>query len=243
MGHASKTSQKALSAWTVRHDQICLLRATGTSERELAKTFNLARSTISNIVNDPRGQKIIELTRQKLRERIVEDVESQLDLATKASIKVLRRTLEADISPIHQAKANQDRVALKMLQGRGFLRTEQPGQGGGFQMAPEQFDRLVSAMAKADAAQGIDPFSSLGEGVEEADFEVVEDDGDRLSEALPPRHKKKTQETVVENDEPSRELRPDAIVTRPEPSAPNPPASLREEAKKAVEDWLKERVG
>lgn len=165
-------TRNLVSTWPLRNDQIVLrVLATG-SLKDVAKEFSLTAQQISVICNDPRGEEIIRAARERLREKLLEGIEDQLDVAAQASLKVLQRTLKADISPMHKAKPNQDRVALKILGGRGFLHGDPQGDGGGTQLSEEQFSRLVSAMKASDAVRGIDPF----EKVEVQEAEIVSEE-------------------------------------------------------------------
>ena len=157
-----KTSNLA-QVWPVRNDQIVLLLLAGMPQKEVAAQFEMTRQMISRIANDPRAEEIIRSAREAISEKLLDGIEDELDAATRLSMKVIRRTLDADISPVHKAKANQDRVAVSVLRGRGYLSQEGRSEEGGFKVSPAQFDRLVGALAKADAAKKIDPFENIPE--------------------------------------------------------------------------------
>lgn len=167
-------SSSALENWPLRNDQIVLAMLGGRKTKEVAEEFGLSLGTISNIMAHPKAKEIIALARNKLREKLMEDMEDQLDLASKLSLKVIKRTLEADIAPVHKAKSNQDRVALKVLTGRGFLRAEDRSGDGGLQMTGEQHGRLMEGIEKAARVSNINPFEKpeneiVVEGAEEVE--------------------------------------------------------------------------
>lgn len=164
-------SGKAIKKWTTRNEHIALLWLTGKTQAEIAKMFGIHQSTVARIVGDPRVEELKARIREELRERVIDSVAAELDDAAQLAVRAIRRTLEADISPVHKAKPNQDRVALKVLQGRGHLAVVHEGETGSFQMSDDQFGRLMAAMSKADAAAKIDP-------IPEAEYEVIEDGGD-----------------------------------------------------------------
>lgn len=160
--------------WSIRHDRVAMLYAAGVPIVEISKAVGFVVKTCQRIVDSEHGQKIVQTIRARLRERLLEDVEAQLDVTTKLSIQVIRRTLEADIPATHKAKPNQDRVAIKLLQGRGILKNDIGGSGtGGFSMSPEQFDRMMGAIGRSDQATAGDPFEGLDE-VQEAEFEIID---------------------------------------------------------------------
>ena len=145
--------------WPLRNDQIVLMILAGSPAREVAAAYGLSERQVSSIFTDPRAADIKRLARERLQEKILETIEDELDVTSKLAVQVIKRTLEADIAPVHKAKANQDRVAIKVLQGRGFLRSEDRGAGAGFQVTNDQFDKLLTALGKADEAKNIDPFA------------------------------------------------------------------------------------
>ena len=158
-------------SWSLRNDQIVLLALSGTmNQRELGEAFGISHQQISQILRDPRAEEIITVARTKLQESLVESIEDQLDLASQAAVRVIKRTLEADIAPKHRAKPNQDRVAIATLRGRGFLKEEGKGGDSSFQVPADQFEAFVKALKKADAASEIDPFA----GQEVLEAEIVE---------------------------------------------------------------------
>lgn len=164
-------------SWSLRNDQIVLLALSGTmNQRELGEAFGISHQQISNILSDPRAEEIITVARTKLQEHLVKDIEDQLDLASQAAVRVIKRTLDADIAPKHRAKSNQDRVAIATLRGRGYLKEEGKGGDSGFQVPAEQFNAFMEAMKKADKAQEINPFE--GQEVLEAELVEVEDGSD-----------------------------------------------------------------
>jgi len=162
--------------WPLRNDQIVLLVLSGASQAAAGRTFDISRQAVGKILNDPRAKDIIRQARQKLHDRILESMDDQLDLASKLSLVKLKQTLDADISPYHKAKSNQDRVALKILAGRGFLPGDSRTEEGGLLMSGDQFAKLVSAMSKSDQAKQIDPFK-VEENEIIVEAEVVEEEG------------------------------------------------------------------
>lgn len=154
--------------WPLRNDQIVLLLLGGMKQKEVAEQFGLTPQAVSKISLDPRAVEIIEHARESITEKLLSTMDDQMTHAARLAIKCIRRTLEADIQPVHKAKGNQDRVATAVLRGRGFLTQETPEGERSLQMTPAQYDRLMGAIEKSDAARNIDPFTNI------PDAEVVE---------------------------------------------------------------------
>ena len=149
--------------WPIRNDQIVLLLLGGMTQKEVAGQFKLTRQAISKIANDPRATEVITAARESITEKLLSDMDDQMTHAARLAIKSIRRTLEADINPVHKAKGNQDRVAVAVLRGRGFLTQETAEGERSLQMTPVQYDRLLGAMKKSDEVKGIDPFADIPE--------------------------------------------------------------------------------
>lgn len=161
--------------WPLRNDQIVMMALGGMKQRAIAEQFDISHQAVSVIIRHPKAEEIIRIAKAKLQEKLVETIDEKLGLTARLAVKVIKKTLDADISPIHKAKANQDRVAIALLRGRGYLRQEGQDGAGGFQVSPEQFDKLTTAMRKSDEAQQIQPLE--GRDVEEGkviDAEVLE---------------------------------------------------------------------
>ena len=156
--------------WPLRNDQIVLMALGGVKQREIGEVFGLSHQQISLIIRDDRAKEIIEITRAKLRKNLTKGIEDELTLMAQASLKVLKKTLDADMGATHRAKPNQDRVAVAILRGRGFLREEGREEGSALQVPEEQFAKFMEAMQKAGRVREIDPF----EGQEVLEAEVVE---------------------------------------------------------------------
>jgi hypothetical protein len=167
-----------LSPWPPRNDQIVLLALTGVPTTEIGAQFGMSQRNVQLIFNDPRANEIKKIAKARFQEKLIETIEEELDVASKLALKVIKRTLAADISPFHKAKSNQDRVAIKTLEGRGFLRSEDRGSGIGYQVTPDQFNKLMTALGKADEAKDIDPF----EVPQLMPAEIVESDEDEEGE-------------------------------------------------------------
>lgn len=149
----------------------------GIPKNEIAQSLSVPRRLVQRTINDPRTKELVKAARQKILERTSRDMDERVGhmvrgLRTDAA-KALGRTLEADISPLHKAKPNQDRVALKVLQGTGDLVDKSEAEPGGITLTDDQFDRLLEGLQKADRVQA--QSVEVGkESVREAEYEIEE---------------------------------------------------------------------
>lgn len=144
--HDKKTP---FEAWEV---QVVLLDMTGffTAE-DLAERFKKSVVTIQRRLRDPQAETIRAEARQKIKEKTEQEVIDEIPNLVKLAVKALKRTLEADITAVHKAKANQDKVALAVLTGSGLLKPETADEDkqGGLRMSPEQHKDIIAALEKS----------------------------------------------------------------------------------------------
>lgn len=142
--------------WSLRNDQIVLLVVAGTPHSEIAKQFGLTRQRVTQIMATAKAKEMVAQYRQRLQEHLLSSIEGQLDESAKLAAKAIKKTLEADISAFHKAKSNQDRVAIKLLEGKGFLnKKEERADDAAMQVTNEQFNKLMAAISKSDEAAKI----------------------------------------------------------------------------------------
>jgi hypothetical protein len=164
-------------SWPAWKDQVVLLHLLGgKTQKEIAEALTesgrkITRQAVSAILRDPRAEELMRSTRARFQDAMIESIHDELDVASKLALKVVKRTLKANISPTHKAKANQDRVALKVLSGRGFLREETKGESAGLQVPADQWDKISKALEQSDRAKEI-------EVVTIQDAEIIEETKD-----------------------------------------------------------------
>ena len=132
----------------------------GVPKREVAESVGVPVKVVEKTIKDPRARELVESARQKILEETSQDIKERVGhkvnrLRSKAA-EALDRTLSADINPLHKAKPNQDRVALKVLQGTGDLDDKSERETGGITLTEEQFDRLLDGLTKADRVAAMD---------------------------------------------------------------------------------------
>lgn len=171
--------QALARAWSETDQKIVEMHfILGISIPEIADSLKVPRRLVKRTVEDPRTKELVKSARQKILERtsrdMTERVGHMVDGLRADAAKALAKTLEAEISPLHKAKPNQDRVALKVLQGTGDLVDKSETERGGITLSDDQFDRLLEGLSKADRvqAQKVDTGSDT---VEEVDFEIMDD--------------------------------------------------------------------
>ena len=147
----SNTKNKVQS-WPLRNDEIVLKVMADIPVVDVAKAYNMTPQNVTKIIRDPRAQEIIKLARSKFQEKLVQETEEKLGLLSKLSVDALKVTLEEEMEATAKAKPNQDRVAMKILEGRGFLKVDKSGSTG-LQVPVEIWDKLVDGLRKADEVQ------------------------------------------------------------------------------------------
>lgn len=173
---SNSTAVVTIDNWSEKHTRVVeLYYLLGAGPAEIESNTGFSKSKIYRIIKDPRAKEIAETARAKILEKTSEDIAERVghkvnELRGKAA-DALDRTLSADINPLHKAKSNQDRVALKVLQGSGDLDSEREGDRGGIVMTPEMFDRLVTAFEKADRVSQMDVETGKVIDVEDVEIE------------------------------------------------------------------------
>ena len=161
-------TKNKVQEWPIRNDDIVLKVLAGVPVKIVADAYKMTPQNVSKICNNPKAAEIVKLARAKFQEKLVQSNEEKLGLLSNMAVDRLKTTLETDLPATAKAKPNQDRVALKILEGRGFLKVDKSGSAG-LQVPMEVWDKLMDGLKKSDEAMQIDPF-------EEAEFEVVEEE-------------------------------------------------------------------
>lgn len=177
----STAEDRALErAWPLWKEQVVFLILAGNTQQEVAdilekQGITISRQGISAIMQTEEAKGLVAAVKIKFRENLMTSIEEELDAASQLALRAVKKTLSADLTAIHKAKPNQDRVALKVLQGRGYLAVESPMREQSLQVPPEILGKLVTALEKSAQAKDIDPFENKGPVVE-AEVEIVNDD-------------------------------------------------------------------
>lgn len=126
---------------------------------EIAGMLKVSKRTVKDVIEDPRTEELVAKVRDRMTdmqaENLAEQVKGRIDSLRVSAAGALQKTLTHDIHPLHKAKPNQDRVALKLLQGTGDLRDRSEEQKGGITLTETQFDRLLEGLTKADRVREI----------------------------------------------------------------------------------------
>jgi hypothetical protein len=178
----SAAEDKAIErAWPLWKEQAVFLVLAGNTQQEVVdilskQGINVTRQAISAMMKTDEAKSLVRVVKEKFRENLLESIEDQLDAAAKLALRSVKRTLSAEISPTHKAKPNQDRVAIKVLQGRGFLSVESETKNIAPQVPPEIWGKLVGALEKSARVGDVDVFANSGPVVEAEIIEEEEDD-------------------------------------------------------------------
>lgn len=161
--------------WTAKENKIVMLDLLGDlTQAEIGEIVGYSQSWVGKILKDPRAVEVREAFRKRSLEKMIETADQKLDTLVDKAVDKLDVTLSADIAATSKAKPNQDKVSLKLLEGRRLLKRgpeEGSGRGSGPLFSPEGEKRFLDMMEKANKVKDIDPFDE----VPEAEYEVIED--------------------------------------------------------------------
>ena len=178
--------------WAEKHDAIVYEHLRGLGDSDIAKRFGLSMKQVRAVLARPEALAIESAFRQQIAEKISDSVGERLIHATTRAVEVIEQTLEEDLTPGTAAKAHQDRVAIKVLEGQGFLTKDGEASRAGESLTPHDVNRLVEALTKADESKRLN-------NVEDADWEFEEGTGEGAGPVRSPEFPK-PEKTAVEPD-------------------------------------------
>ncbi len=177
------TSLEPIKDWNTKHDTVVALHCSMHSNQEIAEMVGYTPARVSQILNDPQGRRLVEAHRMRMRERLMEDVESGLAEICVDALENIRRTVELEgLSIGSDFMKHQDKVSLEVLKGSGFLTKDKEMDRGGQTEIPKMLaERIATALEKtAKVAEEIEKqekereiIQEEPENVREGDFSVL----------------------------------------------------------------------
>lgn len=162
--------------WKPIHDQMIALYIAGYSFDAIAKALNRARTTVANVIHDPRAQKAIEFAQKRTFSTIMTAVDDHMVTLGPKAVKNVAETINADIVDSEgrpaigtKAKIHQDNVSFELLNRIGYSRGGQKEDAGGIRFSPETEKKLIEGIERATKAE-----IEFKRG-EEVEFEEVKD--------------------------------------------------------------------
>lgn len=166
--------------WKPINDQMIALHIAGYSFEAIGKALRRARTTVASVIHDPRAQKAIEFARKRTFASIMTAVDDQMVVLGAKAIDNIAETIntpirdsEGKVAVGTKAKVHQDNISFELLGRIGFGKGSQQEEAGGLRLSPETEKKLVAGIERATKAE------VAYNRVEDADFEVVEEDGSR----------------------------------------------------------------
>lgn len=145
----------AIQKWKPIHENVVQLHISGMKNKRIAKLCGLTKERVSQILCDPQARVIIRQRNLRVREELAKEMDGRLLILSERSVERLEETMDVAEQTGTDAKKHQDNVALKILQGRGFL-TRTVDESRTRERQPIEaslLERLTSAMEKANKAR------------------------------------------------------------------------------------------
>ena len=171
-----------IKRWTTKHELVVQLHIGTMGNLDIAELTKYTPLRVSQIINDPQGQRIVNAVLQRMREKMMGEIEDGILTLTEHAVQRLAETLKyEDFVVGSDAKKHQDTIALGFLKGTKYLGNggNVNGHGEGRLDAPldsKLSSRLILALEESNKAEVIR--QEVKESAVDADFEIVETEGD-----------------------------------------------------------------
>ena len=154
----------AIEKWTLLHERVANLGATGLASAEIAKVVNRPQEWVEHVLDSDQAQGVKEKWFIDLKLRLFAKFEGEFAELMELSLRNLRRTLIFDVDPEvdFNAKKHQDRVSLEVMKMARVAQESNRDLGKGLSLTTAESQLLVDAIAKAKEAESY------------ADYEIVE---------------------------------------------------------------------
>jgi len=160
----------AIVKWSPKQDVVVGLHLAGKSNSDIAEATGFTVVRVSQIINDPTGQRLIQDGQKRLRLKMHENIGDRvLEMADKGS-KKLMETIEADFNPGTDAKKHQDNKVIDILKGTGFLSPVFTDDSRDTSAVTNNVAKMLTeAIQKATEAE------RYKEDIPTVDFEIIQD--------------------------------------------------------------------
>lgn len=141
-----------IKKWKMTHTQMVLLHMSGMDNGDIAEQMDCTPQRVSQVINDPQAQRIIEATKAKIMRQWEESVENRMQKLTEDALESVEETLGfRDFVLGTDAKKHQDNTAIKVLQGRGVLGGEDKKSAEvGLDLTTSLATRLATALERSN---------------------------------------------------------------------------------------------
>jgi hypothetical protein len=159
-----------IKTWKAQHDAVIAMHLSGKKNIAIADELDLTPVRVSQIINDPQGQRIIEDAKKVFKLRLQEELGDRMLVLAELGSKRLLETMDEEFVPGSDAKKHQDNKAVDILRGTGFLdqqfadKTKDVGV-----VSNEVAKQLTDAIYKAAQAE------KYKADIPTTDFELIEE--------------------------------------------------------------------
>lgn len=162
--------------WGPKHDQVVFLHCLGYDNILIAAELGIGKMYVSKLLRDPIAQRKILEFRRKTQQKLIDGVEGRLLRLADESVKRLEETMEEAFEPGTRAKEHQDKTALALLRGTGFLKSEVVKEKEVNTLTKDQAELLHSAISKSMSFREVEVQDAVF-SVESVEKQKEEDNG------------------------------------------------------------------
>jgi hypothetical protein len=157
-----------IKKWSPKHDAVIGMHLARKSNIEIAESTGYQVVRVSQIINDPTGQKLIREAQKAIRLQVQENIGDRVLIMAETGSKRLMETIEAEFTPGSEAKKHQDNKVIDILKGTGFLSSD-------FRDADKAVANVSNDVAKklTDAIHKASQAERYKEDIPTADFEII----------------------------------------------------------------------
>lgn len=160
--------------WGPKHELCVALHIADKRNYEIAVILGWTKEYVSMVLNMPQAQAEIRRAILKIREISGAEVEGRVQQHAETAVKRVGETLDAEFLVGTRSKEHQDRTALKILEGTGYLPGKKDEERGGIseKLTAPLVEKLAASLELAAKAKML---ANKEEEPVDADFEVLED--------------------------------------------------------------------
>jgi hypothetical protein len=143
----STASALVAEDWSEQQEAIALLYAKGSEIDVIASALGLPKAVVASVLEDPRAIQTVQYFRAEVAKVLGEKVAPKLEALAFRAAQRIEETLDHTFVAGSQAKHHQDRLAMKLLEGKGFLKAQEGETGE--TITRRDLEKFEASMRKA----------------------------------------------------------------------------------------------
>ena len=146
-----------IQRWSPRHEMVVQLSIGPMTMEEISKATGYSKVRVTQILADPQARRIQDAVIERMRARMMEDIEGKLFVLSSEAVERLFETISYKEFVLgSDAKKHQDNLSMTLLKGTGFL-SGVSSNGSGIEQEPalteRLSERLVTALEESNKAE------------------------------------------------------------------------------------------